>query len=564
MQQIQYIETNQLQESSMNPRKEFDMEGIEELAESIKQVGILQPIIARLNTSVQKYDIPTFEVICGSRRLSAAVIADLKEVPVIVRDLSDEEAFDLMITENLQRKDVSPLEEALAFQSLINKGKYDYNSLSDRFGKSVTYIRQRVKLNDLIYNFGQLLQQDIITVSHAFEISKLESVYQMEIFNTDFEDRKQYWSCPTVKNLKQMIEKRFTLKLSEAQFNLEDLSLNSKAGSCTICPKNTSSNLLLFPDAPESGLCLDRDCFKKKSDIHFEREMNRIQEEQPEIILGIPSYIYNEEEKQVESLKNRGVPVVEMSWSNGFQKVFAPEPPEQPKREDFDSVEEFNDALYDYESELEEYNENLEDYNKKVSKGNLRKVFMTVGTDRGKIFEYEITGTGKSEKAIDGEAGNQRQIIELQAKDKRNTEIAFEKTYADAKELLSEKTYSNIETELTLTEWHAVYIALIDYLGYVPLREEINPKSKGYIDNKDKAEIASSLDANQINRLFRAFLQKKFDTSNPLYLISEANALISIAAESFPEELKEIELKHQGVYLNRKEKINSKIQELQK
>ncbi|MDP3452279.1 MAG: ParB/RepB/Spo0J family partition protein, partial [Bacteroidales bacterium] len=181
MQQIQYIKTNQLHESSMNPRKEFHQESIDQLAESIKQVGILQPIIARLNTTVKQKKIPIYEVICGARRLSAAVIADLTEVPVIVRELSDEEAFDLMITENLQRKDVSPLEEATAFQSLINKGKYDVLSLSDRFGKSVTYIRQRLQLNELISEFRQLLNKEVITVSHAIEISKLDHVYQNEL-----------------------------------------------------------------------------------------------------------------------------------------------------------------------------------------------------------------------------------------------------------------------------------------------------------------------------------------------------------------------------------------------
>jgi hypothetical protein len=88
--------------------------------------------------------------------------------------------------------------------------------------------------------------------------------------------------------------------------------------------------------------------------------------------------------------------------------------------------------------------------------------------------------------------------------------------------------------------------------------------ANGYFDNKQKDEIASNLTINQINRLFRAFLQNKLNTSIPNYNISEANSLIQIASECFLDEVKEIELKHQGVYLKRKEGIEKKIKELTK
>ena len=115
---------------------------------------------------------------------------------------------------------------------------------------------------------------------------------------------------------------------------------------------------------------------------------------------------------------------------------------------------------------------------------------------------------------------------------------------------------------MTPIEWHAVYIILIDSIGYVPLREELFDSKIGYIENKQKAIIAEKLDINQINRLFRAFLQKELDTSSPNYQISDAKALIGIATEFYPDPAKEIELKHQGTYLKRKEKIEMRITEL--
>lgn len=562
MQQIQYIKINQLHESSMNPRKEYDQDGIDQLAESIRQVGILQPIIARLNTSVKKKTIPIYEVICGARRLAAAGCADLTEVPVIVRELTDEDAFDLMITENLQRKGVSPLEEALAFQSLIDKGKYDHYSLSDRFGKSVTYIRQRIKLNDLIQEFKELLRHDVITVSHAFEISKLEAVYQSELFKDDFEDRARYWSCPTVKQLKDRIERRFTLELKKATFKLEDITLNTAAGSCTDCPKNTGSSASLFPD--ENGHCLDRICFTNKTAIHLAREVERIQNEEPEVIIGIPEYVYGEEEKQAQKLKEKGVPVVEISWKNGFSEVIEPEMPDKPEV-DYETPEDYEEAMEEYNSDLEDYEENLKEYQEKVASGRLRKVFMAVGNEKGKTLLFELNGKAatKVDAATGAEISRLDQIKELQEKDKRNAEIAFEKTYLDARKILENKSYVFLDHELTPTEWQAVYVVLLNNIAYGSgLKEEINPNRNGMFQNKDLAIIASKLSINQINRLFREFLVNKLATTSPNYQKSEANAFIHIMSEYFPDLMKEIELKHQGVYLKRKESIGNKIDEL--
>ncbi|MBS4056544.1 MAG: ParB/RepB/Spo0J family partition protein [Bacteroidales bacterium] len=563
-QQIQYIKTNQLHESSLNPRKEFDQHGIDELAESIRQVGILQPIIARLNTTVIKKTIPIYEVICGSRRLSAAVIAGLTEVPVILRDLSDEEAFDLMITENLQRKDVSPLEEAVAYQSLISKGTYDVHSLSIRFGKSESYIRQRVKLNDLINEFKDLLRKEVINLSAALEIAKLNQDNQIELYDDSYKNHEQaYGSLPSLKQLKRTIERDFMTDLSDAPFDIHDVTLGP-FGSCIGCQFNTASETLLFPDAPEQGRCINITCFKEKKNRHFEREIQRVQQEEPDVILGAPGYIYGEEEKRINEMKKQGVPVVEMSWSNGFSEVTIPEQPDTPDASYYETTEDYEEAMEDYLDEVKDYENDLKEYNEKIASGVVRKVFMAAGNDKGKVRYYEPVGkraNGSLSEQSGADVAKEEQIKELQEKDKRNAELAFEKTYTDVKGLLEENIYSNIEENLSQSEWQAVYVVLLESIGHVPLREEINPEGS-YIDNKQKTEIASKLDINQINRLFRAFLQNRLETGSPLYQVSEAKSLISIASEKYPELVKEIDLKHQGVYLKRKESIEKKIQEL--
>lgn len=556
-----------LYESGLNPRCEFDQAGIDELAKSIAQVGILQPLVVRKHPTPTKNGAEMYEVVCGARRLSAAVVADLKEVPAIVRELSDDEAFDLMITENLQRKDVSCMEEANAFMKLINTGKYDVDSLCARFGKSQHYIKQRIKLNDLILEFQKLVSNDTIGIGHALEICKLEHQYQTELYEKHYSDEERshsYWSPKTVASLKRFIEREFTLKLSEAAFDTTDASLYPSAGACITCHKNTASDTILFPDGPETGLCLDAQCFKKKVNIHLKRELNRIQDEQPDVIIGMPSYVYGDEEKDLKSIKSEGIHPVEISFSNGFFAVNRPDVPTKPEIADFgqDEVDDFQDALSEYEDEIETYQEDLKDYEEMLASGNLRKVFMAVGDNKGKILHYELRENVHQNGATGENISEKKQVEELEEKDKRNAEIAFEKTYLDAKKLLEDNSYSNEEFELTQLEWQAVYTVLLSNIGYCDLRTELNPNANGYFDNKVKAAIVAKLNIKQINRLFRAFIKKMLDNSTPNDLISDANALIQVAGEFYPQYFTEIELKHQGVYLKRKEAIEKKINEL--
>ena len=126
-----------IQPSNYNPRKNFDVASLAELAESIRQQGVLQPI------GVRPIAENRFEIIFGERRYRASLMAGLEEIPAIVLNVSDETAEEMAVTENLQRKDVTPIEEANAYQRLIESGRHDIQSLAMQFGKNETYIRTR-------------------------------------------------------------------------------------------------------------------------------------------------------------------------------------------------------------------------------------------------------------------------------------------------------------------------------------------------------------------------------------------------------------------------------------
>ena len=141
-----------IQPSGFNPRKRFDETSLYELAESIKRQGVLQPITVRPVDGTDRYGI-----VFGERRYRASVIAGRDEIPAIVSELSDEEAEEMAITENLQRKDVTPVEEAAAYQRLIESGRHTVQTLAVLFGKNENYIRTRLKFTALIPEIAALL-----------------------------------------------------------------------------------------------------------------------------------------------------------------------------------------------------------------------------------------------------------------------------------------------------------------------------------------------------------------------------------------------------------------------
>ena len=139
MEELKLIRISDIQKNPYQPRKEFSKEKIQELAQSIKENGLIQPIIVRQSPVIG------YEILAGERRYRASIEAGLSEVPVIIKKLSDQEMMVHSIIENLQREDLNPIEEAKAYQSLIDKG-YTHADIADKMGKSRPYITNLVRL----------------------------------------------------------------------------------------------------------------------------------------------------------------------------------------------------------------------------------------------------------------------------------------------------------------------------------------------------------------------------------------------------------------------------------
>lgn len=162
------VSINEVKPNASQPRKEFDEEAISELANSIKEKGILQPLVVRTNDG-------GYEIIAGERRWRAAQRAGVTRVPVIVKEASDREVMELALIENLQREDLNPIEEAVAYQQLIQEFELTHEDVSQQIGKERSTITNQLRLLKLPDEAKEALIAGDITAGHARAILSIES-----------------------------------------------------------------------------------------------------------------------------------------------------------------------------------------------------------------------------------------------------------------------------------------------------------------------------------------------------------------------------------------------------
>ena len=184
---INTVAVGKLHEGGCQPRTHFDQGTLAELAESIAKNGIVQPIIVRPSSQQGRY-----EIIAGERRWRAAKMAGLSELQVIVRDLSDQQALEFALVENIQRQDLSPLEEAMGFQRLIDEFDYTQEALAAAIGKSRSHIANLLRLQSLPGEVKAMLEKGQLTMGHARALLTAENPVALarEIVKNSFSVRQ--------------------------------------------------------------------------------------------------------------------------------------------------------------------------------------------------------------------------------------------------------------------------------------------------------------------------------------------------------------------------------------
>jgi len=264
---FQFIAIDQIHESTTNPRLTFEQSKLEELAESIRQHGLIQPITVRPNAN-------GFEIVAGARRFRASQLAELFSIPARIVELDDAAAMEWQLVENSQRVDVHPYEEAQGFQRLLDMPGYDVAALVLKSGKSASHIYARLSLLQLIPDVAQAFVEERITASHANLIARLPQEHQAAAFEQcwrkDWNDKEPH--LLPAKHVTAWIETNLYLALADAPFDLEDIGLNPAAGACVTCPRHSGYNTSLFADV-QGDQCLDGLCYQIKVAAHIDREL---------------------------------------------------------------------------------------------------------------------------------------------------------------------------------------------------------------------------------------------------------------------------------------------------
>lgn len=199
------LKISQLEPNKSQPRRKFEEDPLQELTESIKQYGVLQPILV---TKRDKY----YEIIAGERRWRAARQAGLKEVPVIIRDYSDQEIVEIALIENIQRENLNPIEEALAYKRLIEEFHLKQDELADRVAKSRTSITNSMRLLRLSTPVQDMIIDDKLSNGHAralipIEDEKLQIEIACKVFDESLSVRETEALVKKVLNAKPEKEK---------------------------------------------------------------------------------------------------------------------------------------------------------------------------------------------------------------------------------------------------------------------------------------------------------------------------------------------------------------------
>lgn len=528
---ITLVSLANIQPGSFNPRKHFDEANLYELAESIKQQGILQPITVRPIAETDRY-----EIVFGERRYRASVMAEMEEIPAIVSELTDEAAEEMAITENLQRKDVTPIEEAAAYQRLIESGRHTVQTLAVLFGKNENYIRTRLKFTALIPEIATLLESDELTISVATEICRYGEDIQREVYEKHLQDGIAYnsWRGLKAADVAKRIESNYTTDLDYYHFDKTE---------CATCPHNTN-NLLLFCDGG-CGHCANRTCLAEMNASFLMGKAVQIMRQNPNVSLCRDCYTTND--TVIERLIALGYEVENLETYTAF-----PRSPQEPKAENFNSPERYEEARNRYEQQWADYMEKEEEITRRSEAGEI--------TVYAKIGKQEITFCYLDNATEQTEDGTTLQaplspVEKLEKQDERNKEIALERTVEDTKRQI-------MEADITGGKFGADEDTMLYFFLLSSLRKEhfaavgITEEREHHLTDEDKMKIVANLTVKIKTIIRRDYLIANFKSAYGKNTI--ASLLLDFARKHMPEELATIENEYNEVYEKRHQRIEEK------
>lgn len=263
--------------SGTNPRKHFAPEPLAELAESIRAQGIRQPILIRPKAGATPY-----EIVAGERRFRAAKLAGLEVAPCLISEMSDREALEVQVVENLQRSDLTELEEALSYQAMLDLKDetsggtvYTAEALASRFGVERTHIYRRLTLLRLAPAAQDALQAGDLPATHAVYVARIPSPEAQTAALKKILTPQHKAERLSRAETHELIGREFMQSLRGAPFRLDDAELLPAVGPCSTCPKMSDNCGHLF-EGEDGGnkkkVCTDPGCYRAKLDAGWKKQ----------------------------------------------------------------------------------------------------------------------------------------------------------------------------------------------------------------------------------------------------------------------------------------------------
>ena len=528
---IEQINIEQIMFSNLNPRKIVDVDSVIELSESIKTVGLLQPITVRPISDTDKY-----ELIMGSRRLRACKIIGMTTISAIVRNMSDDDVLEAMIIENLQRKDIEPLDEARAFLQLSLKG-YSDDAIAAKVGKSKSFVVLRLKLNNLCIPFQEMLNAKTLPLLMAYEFCKFDTSIQDDIYSKHFApgiDESDNWINNSIQSIRTLLSSNL-IPLSLGDFDKTECSTcihNSRVTGSLFAEysgDNCSNSICFQNKKREHVIAVIKDCLEQ--DIPVMIPVGRLRIEQQLKELGVENILYYENDKYDIITYPTPLPLTDDDFENEANARFYKK-----------QLSDFDDACI------------KKGYHKAYSAGIIKE-----GIKYLYYTEKQVV-VDKSGPITPVEDTKESEIEKLNKRDARNLEIKQEKILVEAKEVFRNSNYPNRDIHLMDENENLVFIALIlnacTSVDIMSLKADFD-KSKTFMEN------VKTLTNSEISFIKRSYIRQTllgYAGSNDKDV---HNVLIQHLNEICPNELNAVYEKYDKIYQKKRERIVTRLKVIQ-
>lgn len=522
----------QLRTSPYNPRTTYEEEGIKELAATLRESGLLHPLHVRPKDG-------HYEIITGERRFHAAKLLGWKQIAVYVRETTDAQARDMALTENLQREDMAPMDEARAYKTLVSEGA-DIYTLAAKYGKSDRYIYDRLKLNDLIPAIADLLSRKMIGLGIALEVSKCEKFIQQDLYENHLkgsaeDDTPQTgWRGKGLADFRRLLQDAYTSDLTRYAFDKSD---------CLHCVHNTNT-YDMFAETNSCGHCTDRECLQAKNAAFVLEKSRALLKVDPRIVVANCSYGYTNPVVR-QNLEEEGHTVKKV----GFGYRTLPAEPQAPQAEQFREANEYEQAVERYEMQRQEYEQTLQEALQQAEAGAIRLMVSPEPTD-ARLIAIPVNHREKEPDFV------KRLSQEKQA----NVERAITKTVEDTRKMMRKEQME--APVFSAFDENVLLYCLLDALrhDHLALFGEKYRESH-YLTDADKLEIVKNLTPEQRDIIRHDYIVEALSKKGESKIVGQM--IMEYANIHYNRQFSLIKAGHEETCENRNDRLDERIAEFQ-